>query len=643
MKAQEIFQLRWRGRQIGPLTLQVIEQQLDDQEVGMSHEIFYENQWITLSDFFVKISCRAKASADEISACAEHVFSGADAPCPATPNSSSRPKAGARLAPHGITKTILSSGKEIILLDNVTFVIEPNEFVALLGPSGSGKSTLMDAINGRRRATSGSVSVNGDDLYAQFEKLRDSIGYVPQKDIVHLPLTVRQELTFAARLRLPVETSREMIDQIVTEVIAKIGLKERQHTRNANLSGGQLKRVSVGVELLANPTLLFLDEPTTGLDPGTEARMMTLFGKLAIEGKTIICITHNMENLGLCDLTVVLARGKLVYYGPPGDLLTYFNVGILKDIFDLALGDKSEDESVPKKLAQEWAERYRSSEYYQRYVVQRVQKKLALVSSRYPVRPANRNGFADGLRQFFILTQRYATVTFQDRKNIILLLAQAPVIAILIAIAFPKNPEATLAQTVKVQTMVTFFLAVSAIWFGCSNAAREIVKELAIYDRERAINLCLPSYLGSKMAVLSALCVLQCVALFLLTSALTAFYPDGLQFIGLLVITALCAMMLGLLVSACVSNTDKAMAIVPILLIPQLLFAGAVVELSGFAKTIAYYTIVSFWSFDGLLHTLGKNFTPKYNLQLDFLSLGLFFFVFVAAAVLALKMKDRTV
>jgi len=647
MKTQDSYKLRWRGRQIGPLTLQAIEEQLEDQELGMLHEIFYDNQWKTLSEFFVEICRERKAAEVELNGDAVSPTLGVDASRATDRSPSSRQQEGARLASHGITKTVVSSGKEITLLENITFVIEPNEFVAILGPSGSGKSTLMDAINGRRCATSGSVFINGRDLHVEFDQLRDSIGYVPQKDIVHLPLTVRQELTFVARLRLPAEMPRETIDQIVSEVIVKIGLKERQRTRNANLSGGQLKRVSVGVELLANPTLLFLDEATSGLDAGTEARMMTLFDKLANEGKTIVCITHNLENLGLCDLAVVLACGKLVYYGPPGDLLTYFNVGILKDIFQEALGEGVDppDEALKKKLAAQWAARYRSSEYYQRYVALRLQQKAPPATNTiFASRRARRNGFLGGLRQFLILTQRYATVTFQDRKNIFLLLAQAPVVALLIAIAFPKKSLTTVEQTMKEQTMITFFMTVSAIWFGCSNAAREIVKELPIYLRERAINLCLPAYLGSKMAVLSILCLLQCIMMFFMASALTEFRPDVPQFVGILVITALCAMMLGLLVSACAPSDNIAMAIVPVLLIPQLLFADAVVQLSGLAKNIAYYLIVSFWSFDGLLHSLGRNFVPKphYDLPLDVFSLCLFFAVFVGAAVLALKIKDKS-
>src|SRR5205085_1873761 len=158
---------------------------------------------------------------------------------------------------------------------------------------------------------------------------------------------------------------------------------------------------------------------------------------------------------------------------PPGDLLTYFEVGILKDVFDVALGEKSEDEAIPKRLAAQWAERYRSSEYFKRYVDQRLQQKVTPASDRRSsMRLAPRTGFATGLRQFMILTQRYATVTFQDKRNLFFLLAQAPVIAALIAIVF-RRPQGFLPM--EEQRMVAYFMAISAIWFGCFSAAREIV------------------------------------------------------------------------------------------------------------------------------------------------------------------------
>ena len=422
-------------------------------------------------------------------------------------------KGKVRIALHNISQEVMdrATGQKLLLLDGINLVIEPNEFVALLGPSGSGKSTLMDAVNGRRPASSGRVMVNEDDFYATYRYYRRAIGYVPQKDIVHTTLTVHQALTFTARLRLPSDTSGHEIERVVSEVMQKIGLSERRDTLVSNLSGGQAKRVSLGAELIADPSLLFLDEATSGLDAGTEAKMMTLFRQITDEGKTVLCITHNVENVKLCDLVVVLAKGRLVYYGPPAEAPGFFGVSHISEVYD----------RLESKPVEEWADRFRASALYQRYVVGRseatTQEQKALQA------PDTRSGagvpLAETCRQMQVLTSRYATVLLQDRKNVALLLGQAPLIGLLLGAVFSRGAAHD-------QRLVVFLMAISAIWFGCINASREVVKELPIYLRERAVNLELFAYLGSKVLVLTALCAVQCLGLFIIVSPLTSLEAD---------------------------------------------------------------------------------------------------------------------
>src|SRR5262249_27947068 len=188
-------------------------------------------------------------------------------------------------------------GKPRKLLDHITLAVEPGEFVTLLGPSGSGKSTLMDCLNGRRRATAGKVLANGEDFYQHYDSFRQSLGYVPQKDIVHTQLSVARALEYTARLRLPADTDPAQLRSRVEEVLEEMELTAHRQKLVANLSGGQVKRVSLGAELLARPCMLYVDEATSGLDAGTESRMMELFRKLADHGKSIVCITHNVDNV----------------------------------------------------------------------------------------------------------------------------------------------------------------------------------------------------------------------------------------------------------------------------------------------------------------------------------------------------------
>ena len=228
-----------------------------------------------------------------------------------------------RLQAQQLEKTVRDpNGQPKKLLDNINLVIEPGEFVSLLGPSGSGKSTLMDCLNGRRPATGGTVLANGENFYLYYDNFRQSLGYVPQKDIVHTQLTVFRALYYTALLRLPTDTDRSELHARVEEVLKQMELQPHRNTLVGQLSGGQIKRVSLGAELIASPCLLYIDEATSGLDAGTEARMMRLFRNLADEGKSIVCITHNVDNVDLCNLILVLARGKLVYYGPPSEART---------------------------------------------------------------------------------------------------------------------------------------------------------------------------------------------------------------------------------------------------------------------------------------------------------------------------------
>ncbi|HYV39990.1 MAG TPA: ATP-binding cassette domain-containing protein, partial [Gemmataceae bacterium] len=268
-----------------------------------------------------------------------------------------------RLEARQLEKTVLvKGGQRRKLLDDINLVVEPGEFVSLLGPSGSGKTTLMDCLNGRRWATGGKVLANGEDFYRYFDNFRQSLGYVPQRDIVHTQLTVQRALYFTARLRLPPDTSSNELTTRIEEVIRVMELGPHRDTLVANLSGGQIKRVSLGAELLARPCLLYIDEATSGLDAGTEARMMRLFRQLADEGKSLICITHNVDNVDRCHLCLVLARGKVVYYGPPAEAPRYFNVKRISDIYD-RIGERDHTE---------WEQQFQASEFHQEFVAKRV-------------------------------------------------------------------------------------------------------------------------------------------------------------------------------------------------------------------------------------------------------------------------------
>lgn len=219
------------------------------------------------------------------------------------------------------------------LVAEVSLAFRKNEFVGVIGGSGSGKTTLLTCLNGFRTPSAGEVILNGIPR-RDFNGIRHLIGYVPQEDLVHRSLTVERALYYACLLRLGGEMPRDKIDYRVQKTLYQLGLREHRKKRIRSLSGGQRKRVSIGVELLHSPPLFFLDEPTAGLDPRLERRLMTLLKTLAGQGRLVVLTTHLMQNVSLFDVLVFIHGGHLVYFGPPSDITAYFHAADMIEVFD---------------------------------------------------------------------------------------------------------------------------------------------------------------------------------------------------------------------------------------------------------------------------------------------------------------------
>ena len=464
-----------------------------------------------------------------------------------------------------LSKQVLdrATGQPRLILDDISLAVNPRELIGLLGPSGAGKSTLMDAMNGFRPATSGQVRYNGADLIQNFNRLKTNIGYVPQEDIVHRQLTVRKCLFYAAKIRLAEDISDGEIHQRITEMLETLKISERADTPVSQLSGGQRKRVSIGIELLPKPGVLFLDEPTSGLDPRTETVMMMLFRQLANQGSTIIVTTHLLASFGLLDKVVVLVQGRLAFYGPGGKFLEYFKSESPADVYD----DLTENNTVSYSL--KLKERFEKSDLHRELVVDPLRETMGPSPSKTPDSEGDiRRGMGFNLTQFKVLTQRYLEIKFKDSAQTVLLLVQAPVVALLVAL-MASGPN-------QVQTL--FMAVFSSLWFGCSNAVREIVDEQAIYRRERQTGLKIPSYIFSKLAVLSGVSLVQCVSvvfvLMVVGGALRLGTAEALQAVVIMFLVSANGTLIGLTLSAMVGTAEKALTLFPLILIPELLLCG---------------------------------------------------------------------
>lgn len=516
----------------------------------------------------------------------------------------------------------LPSKKVKRILNDISLVIEPREFIAVLGGSGSGKSTLLGALTGMRPASNGEILINGCSFYEEYNSYRSIIGYVPQDDIVHDTLTVREVFTYSARIRLPDDTSQEEILYRVSEVMASLGLTDQQNVLVKYLSGGQRKRVSIGVELLTKPGLFFLDEPTSGLDPGLEKIMMQLLQKLSKQGCTVILVTHATFNISLCDKVVFLTEGgHLAFFGTPEEALTYFNAEDYSEIYNIISTEKEPTA---------WEAEYAKSNYHAQHINDKLISKPEH-KNQAAIIPLSSPAKVSSFIQFYNLTKRYAHTMSRDRKNLILLLLQPLVIALLLSIIFLHNsplfrysvysPEdlviteqviasgesELIQENVRVESNRRFEMSIaialmvfSAIWLGTSNAAREIVKELPVYRRERLVKVRIVPYMLSKTVVLALICLLQ-MFIFVTITFFGLSLPNYSLLLAAFFLISVASVMMGLTLSAIASNVDKASSAVPLVLIPQIVLSGAIVPMQKINPEplqLLYYPAVSKWGYE---------------------------------------------
>ena len=465
----------------------------------------------------------------------------------------------------GIEKTYSNGVKALKKMD---LSVPSKSLLAVMGPSGCGKSTLLKALNGDTPATRGKVLLFGQELLSNYDYLKTQIGYVPQDDIVHQQLTVEECMYYTAKIRLD-KPSDKKIDAKINQILRDLNISHIKHNLISEISGGQRKRVSIAVELLTDPLILFLDEPTSPLDPQTVEDFLGILKKLSDKGTTVVMVTHKPEDLDYMDEVIFMAEGgNITYYGDSKKYKQYFNVETAVAVFAQISGS----------TASQWIKRYLNP------------RPLTQTTSQdFNVKP---NSNTSLFLQFYWLTMRYFRIKTNDKINSGIMLIQAPIIAILICFIFNE-----------ISSGVLFMIAISAIWLGTQNAAREIVSEQAIYKRERMFNLDILPYLLSKITVLSSFSIIQS---FLFVLILSVGYSDNvldlndpLRIFVWMSFLSIASTFLGLLLSSIVNTTEKAMTIVPLILIPQIMLAGLIAKVSSPLVEILSYFTLSRWGVEG--------------------------------------------
>ena len=515
-------------------------------------------------------------------------------------------RGGVSVSVRNIYKKVKTRQGGKYITNGVSLNIEPGEFVAIVGGSGAGKTTVLNCISGMSDISAGDIFINGESIKTNERSLRALMGYVPQNDIVYDNLTLERMLKYSAKLRMPVDTTEDEIREKIDETLELVELTPHRTTMINRLSGGQKKRASIAVELLASPKLFFLDEPSSGLDPGTEKHLMKMLKKLSQTGKTVIMVTHTVQNINICDRLICMGNGGfLCFSGEPQRALEFFGKKDMIDIYD----DLNEN-------SREISERFAAS-----------QKQHPGENPDAGEKNVQKTGYVISpkkfFRQLFVMISRYAEIIMNSRSRLLMLLIMPVALTVLVCMAFQADgniynylklsvnrdsfPFYVAGDTMK----LLFAFSCAAFWTGIFNSVQEISKERSIFEREKFTGVKAVPYVLSKFIIIGLICFIQTLVMQLLFDFLTGttatvdgnmnavsaqpmgMNEEGIVFMSLplelFVTSFLCvmsAMSLGLLISSAVSN-DLALVLCPVFLMPQILFSGVASTLSGVTETIS--------------------------------------------------------
>jgi ABC-type multidrug transport system ATPase subunit/ABC-type multidrug transport system permease subunit/uncharacterized tellurite resistance protein B-like protein len=479
-------------------------------------------------------------------------------------------------------------------VDNISFSIEEGRMVGILGASGSGKTTLLNLMSGIQKPTSGSVRINGLDVHKDYAALEGVLGYVPQDDLLIEDLTVFENLYYAA-CQCFREKSKKEITSLVDQTLTNLGLLEKRDLKvgspfNKIISGGQRKRLNIALELIREPSVLFIDEPTSGLSSRDSETLMDLLRDLTLKGKLLFTVIHqpSSEIFKLFDKIIILDQeGCMTFYGNPVDAVIYFktldaqinsnqgecpscgnvNTETIFNIIETHVVDEFGKYTDKRKVnPKEWANTFR-----QKYPVANVPE-----VKEAPHRNLQRPG---RWKQFLIYFARDIKSKLANKQYIRLTLLEAPVLGFILSfiIRYIPDPDSTVyifSENENIPIYI-FMSLIVVLFLGLTISAEEIFRDRKILKREHFLNLSRSSYLLSKISILIIISALQSLLFLMIANPILGIRGMFLHYWIALFTTAFCANMLGLNISASFNSAITIYIIIPLLIIPMMVLSGA--------------------------------------------------------------------
>lgn len=516
---------------------------------------------------------------------------------------------------------------------------ESGRLVGIIGGSGSGKSTLLNLLNGNLKPRRGSIRINGWDIHKDREQLKGIIGYVPQDDLLIKELTVYENLYFNARLCFDGYTG-EQIEAVVEDALIDFDLAEARDLNVGDsfttfLSGGQRKRLNIALELIREPSILLVDEPTSGLSSADSEKVITLLKRQTLKGKLIIANMHQPSSdiFRMIDKLLVMDQGgRVVYYGHPITAITYFkqeaHYADAEETECLSCGNISTDEILRIIESREVDANGRLTrkrkttpeEWYQRFLEKIDSKTRLIVREHDSSIPRNNFKIPNHFNQFRIFLKRDLLAKYYNKQYLMLLALEAPILAFVLAF-FSKNytfvngiPRYVFGKNEVIPAFL-FMAVIVALFLGLVISAEEIFKDRKILKREKFLNLSRSSYLFSKITILFGISALQSLIFVLIGNSMLEI--EGMLFrYWVVLFTASCwANMVGLNISSGFNSVVTIYILVPLILVPQLLFSGVVVDFSKMHNKIANDEAVpligdlmaSRWAYEALAVTQFKD------------------------------------